>query len=103
LLVALFPALLILAASGLSRLEDRLVGGMLIGGEETRRLDCSHRRHTGHVTGELAHRSSRGERFVDPLQVFTADPRGLPAGRHRHSRANRQYGQTGQYRHANRV
>jgi hypothetical protein len=95
LLVALFPALLMLAALGLSRLEDRLVDGMLIADDGAEIL--------AQATGELTHRPSRVEHSVDPRQIFTADPQGLPTGRHRHSRANRQYGQTGQRRHADRV
>jgi hypothetical protein len=69
-------------------------------------LDCLHRR-IGHASNELPHGPGRAEAATDPLWMATfistisAPQRpGLPRQRHKHSRANRQFGPP---RHANRV
>lgn len=66
-------------------------------------LDGLHRR-IGRVTEESPHRPSGAEAATDPLLAATfisaAKQPGLPRQRHKHSRANRQFGPP---RHANRV
>lgn len=125
LLVAFIPGLLMLATFGLGRLESGLVDDTLTARDVaeffeyaepddvrtlaregmTEALDCLHRRQNEIGVDELAHRTGRGEYRADPILTATtvilaAEQSGLPAGRHKHSRANRQFGAP---RHANRV
>jgi len=66
-------------------------------------LDCLHRR-IGRTGDELPHGPRHAEAATDPLlkASFISAPQrpGLPRQRHKHSRANRQFGPP---RHANRV
>ncbi|MBO0866604.1 MAG: hypothetical protein J2P16_16205, partial [Mycobacterium sp.] len=70
----------------------------------TEALDGLHRRQSEHALDELTHGSSRIEYLTEPVfttaVILAAEQPGLPSGRHRHSRANRQFGAP---RHANRV
>ena len=70
----------------------------------TEALDCLHRRQSERALDELAHRSGRAEYPAVPVfttaVILTAEQPGPPSARHRHSRANRQFGAP---RHANRV
>lgn len=67
-------------------------------------LDSLHRRQSELALDELAHQPSRVEYPADPVfttaVILAAEPPRLSSGRHRHSRANRQFGAP---RHANRV
>lgn len=111
LLVAFIPGLLMLATFGLQRLESGLVDDTVTARDVAEFFEQAEPSDMGTLAREgmpqaldSLHRR-QSERTVDE-PVFgtavmpTAEQRGLPSGRHRHSRVNRQFGAP---RHANRV
>jgi hypothetical protein len=124
LLVACIPGLLMLATFWLGRLESGLADDTLTARDvadflahaesvDVRMLACSgmtealdslHRRQSERGFGGPAPRPGHAEYPADPVftsaVVPTAEQPGPSSGRHRHSRANRQFGPP---RHANRV
>lgn len=123
LLVAFIPGLLMLATFGLERLEAGLENDTLTASDVAEfleqaepidvstlaragmpeALDCLHRR-IGRITDESGYLPSRAGPSTEPLLAATiiSAPKQLvlPRQRHKHSRANRQFGPP---RHANRV
>ncbi|MGH3961211.1 hypothetical protein [Mycobacterium sp.] len=115
LLVAFVPGLLMLATFGLQRLESGLVDATLTARDVAKflqqaepddmrmlaregmpeALDNLHRRQSERAFDELTHQPRRVEYPADPVLatavVLTAEQQGLPSGRHRHSRRNRQF------------
>jgi hypothetical protein len=124
LLVAFVPGLLMLATFWLGRLESVLTDdtltardvadflahaesvdvGMLARAGMTEALDSLHRRRAERGLGGPVPRSGAAESLGDAVLttavIVAAEQPGPPPVRHKHSRANRQFGPP---RHANRV
>jgi hypothetical protein len=124
LFVTLIPGLLMMATFGLGRLEAGLADDTVTARDVAEfleqaepvdvstlaregmpeALNCLHRRRTERVIDEPTARPGRVEPPADPLMtatyVFAAEEPGFLTPRHKHSRANQQFGPP---RHADRV